>query len=282
MRSFWAACCVVAALAATLCAGCADFTSAPGRSSRYRDPAEPEPEPSPRDAGMTKVPPTTQPPPGQPAPAPPPGPGPAPAPPPAPPPNQPPPAADAATPPPPPPAPADAGPAPGLPPEPPGVTPFPAGPYGFRRGQTVDNLDFTQADGTTLTFEQIRSDPSVKAIIWASGAMWCGACRAETAELVDIAERSGARGVFVMQSMFEDSDGSPSDARTAETLQRESGGDGSFHALAEPSPPHYSGGAIPTIWVIDAETMQVVSFEIGGDPGLEDTALSVVRSSSRR
>ena len=262
--------------------GCTDFTGPTGssthRSSRPDDLDEEDPPPdeTPRDGGRALAPPL---------PAPRRDSGPAAPPPPPAPPNQPPPPPglpDAgSTPPPPappapPPPPADAGPAPGLP----GVTAFPSGPYGFRRGDTVDNLDFTTVDGERITMEQIRSDPSVKAIIWASGAMWCGACRAEAEELQSIYARIGTRGVYIMQSMFEDSDGSPADQRTAQTLESDVGAD--YHVFAEPSPPHFSGGAIPTIWLIHAETMEVVSFEIGGDPGIEDAALNVVRSSTRR
>lgn len=265
-------------------AGCMDFTSPASGGTRSDDldddgdDGDDSRSDDNRDAGRRLAPPLPAPP-GYDA-------GPSSTPPP-PPPNQPPPppglpdAGGSSTPPPPPapppPPPADAGPSPGLPG---GTTPFPSGPYGFRRGDTIDNLDFTTQDGTRITMEQIRSDPTVKAIIWASGAMWCGACRAEAEELQSVYSRIGTRGVYIMQSMFEDFDGSPADERTAQALAREVGAD--FQVFAEPSPPHYSGGAIPTIWVIDAETMEVVSFEIGGDPGLEDTALNVVRSSTRR
>jgi thiol-disulfide isomerase/thioredoxin len=159
------------------------------------------------------------------------------------------------------------------------VSAYPSGPYGGSRGETLEDHRFTLSDGTTISFADIRMNPDVKAVLWVQSAEWCGACRQQVPHLNELHQRYGGSGgaLFVIESLFEDNNGSPADAATAGRWEQH-GTD--FTVVADRSPA-VRAYVTPSAWVIDAETMQVLEvFE--GDQNSIDSAVERAISTSTR
>ena len=162
---------------------------------------------------------------------------------------------------------------------PPGTTPYPAGPYGTSVGDVMPDLWFIEIDGSETTWEDVRSDPSVKVIVWGSGAGWCGPCRTEAPKMSDLHDRYASRGVYVIESLFEDEyrrHATPEYASEWKTGLR-----CNHDVVAEPDPPYGEADAIPMLWIIDAETMQIVAYANGLEPGMEARVEEALSRSTR-
>ena len=158
------------------------------------------------------------------------------------------------------------------------ASPYPSGPYGTRQSQILDDLAFTDSAGARRTLSQIRADTSVKVILWISSTEWCPTCRDQVPTLNQIQSSYRTRGVYVVTSLHEDRSYSPAAPDTAQRWVSELGAQ--YEVVAEPSPPHDNHQINPTSWVIDAETMRVLNYIEGEQPGLEqtlDTALAAAR-----
>ena len=143
----------------------------------------------------------------------------------------------------------------------------------------MPDLWFIRTDGSELTWRAIRSDPSVKVIVWGSGAGWCGPCRSEAPRMSDLHDRYASQGVFVIESLFEDeyrNRASADYARQWETELR-----CNHTVTAEPDPPYGEADAIPMLWVIDAETMRIAAYANGLESGVESAIRSVLDGSTR-
>lgn len=160
-----------------------------------------------------------------------------------------------------------------------GATPYPSGPYGTSVGSVMPDLWFTTRDGSEITWRDIRSDTSVKVIVWGSGAGWCGPCRSEAPKMSDLHDRYESQGLFVIESLFEDE---YRRMATTETIRQWESELGTTHAVwAEPDPPYGEASAIPMLWVIDAETMEVLHFSNGLELGVESLIQDALERSTR-
>jgi hypothetical protein len=164
------------------------------------------------------------------------------------------------------------------PPPPPMASPYPAGPYGFRRGNTMRDISFTEADGTEVSMGSLRADLGVKVIVWISSVEWCGSCRDAVSDLNSINSRYGSDGLAMIESLYQDYDYNSANASTVRRWDEDLSPN--YPTLVEPEPP-YTNHANPAIWVIDAETMEIVDYSEGLDYGLESTVESVISRSSR-
>lgn len=160
-----------------------------------------------------------------------------------------------------------------------GTSPYPRGPYGTTVGDTMPDLWFTEGDGGEITWRAIRSDPAVKVIVWGSGAGWCGPCRAEAPKMSDLHERYASRGLYVVESLFEDESRRMA---TPDYVRRWEAELGTTHAVfAEPDPPYGEASAIPMLWVVDAETMEILHYANGLESGVESLVQSALERSTR-
>ena len=162
---------------------------------------------------------------------------------------------------------------------PPGTSPYPAGPYGTSVGDVMPDLWFIQIDGSETTWDDVRNDPSVKVIVWGSGAGWCGPCRSEAAKMSDLHDRYASQGVYVIESLFEDEyrrHATPEFASEWKTGLR-----CNHDVVAEPDPPYGEADAIPMLWIIDAETMRVLAYANGLEAGMEARVEEALSRSTR-
>ena len=160
----------------------------------------------------------------------------------------------------------------------PGPTPFPTGPYGTTLGSTIDDFSFTRADGTTVTMADLRADRSIKAIVWISGTEWCSACISEIPDLVRLHNDYAARGVLVMETLFQNRSHRQYDYRSIpDWVSRFSI---PYSVFSEPNPGYGHSRYVPQTWIIDAETMRVERFSNGFGRG-RSTLDSVLSASPR-
>jgi len=141
---------------------------------------------------------------------------------------------------------------------PPAPSPYPRGPYGTRQGATMPDLWFTLPSGEEITWGDVRGDGTVKAILWASGAGWCSSCVAEVPSMIALHDRYASRGLYVIESLFEDDSYRMATPAYAGEWQRHFGCP--YTVVAEPSPSYGDAATIPMDWLIDAETMEIVYF----------------------
>lgn len=149
----------------------------------------------------------------------------------------------------------DAGPAP-----PPA---YPPGPYGLSVGETAPDLSFTREDGGAVTLADLRRDPSVRMILWSSGAPWCAGCVFEVPKLKSVHARYADAGVLVFETLFENTSYGPATPADVSYWRASHRID---HALGvEPTPPYHDvlRDPPPYTWMIDAETMEVLYFHVG-------------------
>jgi len=183
----------------------------------------------------------------------------------------PPPAADSGGGAPPPPA-ADSG---GGAPPPPPATDYPTGPYGLSVGYVVPNVSLSGYRDATGAWTAISLgeyyDPTgargVRALLITSSAAWCGPCREEAKDLVDMYSATyKARGAKFLTAMIQDSSSNPAKQSTVDAWITYAGTN--FDIVADPSQKLIkSGASLPFNFVVDPRTMKVVKSWSGAEPG---------------
>ncbi len=83
----------------------------------------------------------------------------------------------------------------------------PSGVVGYSVADTA--ADFTEigSDGTPISLEDYRG----KVIVISFGAMWCGPCRSEVPELVELYSTYKDQGLVVMECVYQDEDSNSAD-----------------------------------------------------------------------
>jgi len=89
---------------------------------------------------------------------------------------------------------------------------YPAGPYGKMTGSVIANLEFQSPDGTTLALRDVFKDESNKLLLITTGAGWCTACIEEQPALKNLHTQWNARGLVILESLFENASFEPADA----------------------------------------------------------------------
>jgi peroxiredoxin len=74
-------------------------------------------------------------------------------------------------------------------------------------GNIATNFSETNPQGNEITLESFRGN----VILLNFSAMWCGPCRAEAPELVNLYNSLKERGLEIVQCIYQDEDGNPSD-----------------------------------------------------------------------
>lgn len=78
---------------------------------------------------------------------------------------------------------------------------------GNRIGNIAINITEISSNGENVTLESFRG----KVILLTFSAMWCGPCRAEAPELVELHNTYSGQGLVIIQIVYQDEDGNPSD-----------------------------------------------------------------------
>jgi len=134
-------------------------------------------------------------------------------------------------------------------------SPYPAGPYGFKVGDTVADLSFKTATGGAITIKQLRARQGVKVLLWSSGAEWCTICKVQAPKLNKLSAAKQAAGLLVFETLHQNSSGGSADAAT---LQRWDQAFNTNYELFIEQNPNYAGHSDnPLDLIIDAQTMKV-------------------------
>ncbi len=78
---------------------------------------------------------------------------------------------------------------------------------GIYVGNIATNFTETDSQGNEITLESFRGN----VILLTFSAMWCGPCRMEAPELVNLYNTLKDRGLVIVQCIYQDEDGNPSD-----------------------------------------------------------------------
>jgi thiol-disulfide isomerase/thioredoxin len=164
----------------------------------------------------------------------------------------------------------DAAPVPDAEPEP---LAYPAGPYGTREGDVIENLawmgwaddngngDPTDDASRMITLEEffVGRDPASRILLVTASAGWCGACQEEAPILADIYQDYQGRGARMMTALVETTSGAPGTVDFARQWAQSF--DLPFPVVADPSDllaDYYRENSIPMNMFIDLQTMTIV------------------------
>lgn len=78
---------------------------------------------------------------------------------------------------------------------------------GVYLGNIAANFSETDSQGNELTLESYRGN----VVLLTFSAMWCGPCRSEAPELVNLYNTYKEQGLEIVQCIYQDEDGNPSD-----------------------------------------------------------------------
>ena len=78
---------------------------------------------------------------------------------------------------------------------------------GVRVGDTAPNFTEMDTNGSEFSLDSFQG----RVILLSFSAMWCGPCRQETPELVQIYNTYNGQGLEIVQCIYEDEDSNPAD-----------------------------------------------------------------------
>jgi hypothetical protein len=173
-----------------------------------------------------------------------------------------------------PPPPADTAPPPADTAPPPPTGEYPSGPYGLSVGYVIPNASLNGYHSGTGTWGPIKMseyyDPTgsrgIRGLLVTVSAAWCGPCREEAQDLVDMFPAYKARGGRFLTAMIENSSRAPATQSTVDSWVSFAGTN--FDIVADPSAQLLKSGAgLPFNFVVDPRTMKVTKSWSGSDPG---------------
>ncbi len=126
-------------------------------------------------------------------------------------------------------------------------------------------LKFTETDsqGNAISLESFKG----KVIVLTFSAMWCGPCRAEVSELMNLYNTYKAQGLEIIQCVYQDEDGNPSDLTDLSRWMNEFGITFAVFSDSDRSTVDaWKFNAIPFNVVIDRDFI-IKARVIGYDPG---------------
>ena len=153
---------------------------------------------------------------------------------------------------------------------------YPSAPYGKTTGDTIEDLNFTQIDGSPFSLDDLYQDHSKTLLLLTTSAEWCTACIKEQPKLEDLYQEYGEQGLAVMVSMFQDSQFVPATPEIAQLWKDKY--NLNFWVVADGQSPsvlseYYDVNLTPMIMFIDLQTMTILYVSQGFD---EETVLSLI------
>lgn len=146
---------------------------------------------------------------------------------------------------------------------------YPSGPYDVTEGSIIAPLEFINSDGTPFTLEDIYTDGSNQLLLIATSAGWCASCIEEQAELQELHESYGSKGLYVLVSLFEKATFEPADSELAS--QWKSQHKLSFTVVADPEfvfGDYYESSLTPMTMLVDVSSMEIIKLTTGWDPSM--------------
>jgi thiol-disulfide isomerase/thioredoxin len=154
---------------------------------------------------------------------------------------------------------------------------YPSGPFGKTEGAIIEPLNFVQPDGQELGFEEIQADENNRIMLVSTSAGWCTACIEEQPALAALHERYNGRGLFVMVTLFEDSNFQPADARFADDWVTKY--KLPFAVVADPGfqfKEYYDSRQTPMNMIVDLSSMKIVKIILGTDSSALENIIEVL------
>ena len=151
---------------------------------------------------------------------------------------------------------------------------YPTGPYGKTEGALLEPLNFGSGEGA-FDLASVQADSSNRLLIISTAAGWCVACIEEQASLEALFQEHGSKGLHVLVAVFEDSNFAPADAAEADRWRRRFSL--SFDVVADPAfvlGTYYDRELTPLNMVVDMESMEILSMNLGWDPELIEALIA--------
>lgn len=145
---------------------------------------------------------------------------------------------------------------------------YPSGPYGKTESAILENLSFTNPDGTPFSLETgvwKKEDKKLLLVLTASG--WCTACIEEQPAIQALHETYGPKGLVIVETVFEDADTTPADAAYATRWKRQHSV--TFDVVADTPfvlQTYYDKAVTPMNMLVDVSSMKIIKIIIGADP----------------
>lgn len=152
---------------------------------------------------------------------------------------------------------------------------YPTENLGVEEGDVIDNLSFTNIDGSSFSLEQDiyrATDKDLLLLVTAAG--WCTACREEQPALEDLYQTYKDQGLEVLVAVFEDNNynaATPDFAgswRDSYALTFPVVADTDFKLSA-----YYDPSLTPMAMLVDISTMVILNIQIGAQPATLETLI---------
>lgn len=152
---------------------------------------------------------------------------------------------------------------------------YPTENLGVNEGQVIDNLSFTNIDGTEFSLDaDIYKTPTTELLLLVTAAGWCTACREEQPALEDLYQTYASSGLEVVVAVFEDNN---YNAVTPEFA----GAWRDSYALTFPVVAdiefklgaYYDPSLTPMAMLVDVDSMTILNIQIGAQPATLETLI---------
>lgn len=145
---------------------------------------------------------------------------------------------------------------------------YPAGPYGETEDAILANLSFTRADGTPHSLEaDVWKKEDARLLLLVTAAGWCTSCIEEQPALESLHAEWSAKGLVIVEALFETQDYEKADVALASSWKRQYGL--SFDVVADPEftlKDYYDRTLTPMNMLVDVATMKIIRIAVGWDP----------------
>lgn len=152
---------------------------------------------------------------------------------------------------------------------------YPAGPYGMTESSVIESLSFMLPDGSPRTLEDVWKDNSKKLLLVTTSAGWCTACIEEQPDLKTFHEKYDAKGLFILEAIFEDADTNPATTTLVDNWKRQYSLP--FDVVADADfklGRYYNRDLSPMNMIIDVSEMKILRISTGSDPNATEAILS--------
>lgn len=138
---------------------------------------------------------------------------------------------------------------------------WPDGPFGVTAGDTMENYEFVNPDGSAFHLADVREVESNELLLIVTVAAWCGECIEEVLELTRLHEEHSAQGLAALNSVWQTTEITPATAETAQTWKDQY--DLAFDVVADPdhllSPFHRSPRYPSAAVLVELDTMEILA-----------------------
>ena len=150
---------------------------------------------------------------------------------------------------------------------------YPTDGVGTVEGTTLENLSFTNTDGTGFSLEaNVFADPTKKLLLLVTAAGWCTACREEQPALEALYQTYKDQGLEVVVAIFEDNNFGAVTTDFATSWKENY--DLTFPVVADIDfklGAYYDPSLTPMAMLVDVSQMEILNIQIGAQPTTLET-----------